>query len=329
MSSIFEQLSTFILKDMTMSHIYQPVMLKALLNNQGTASVTEIARALLCYDQSQVEYYENVTKTMVGRVLTKKRGITHYEKNRYFLLGFEQLTPEQVQCLVVYCDQRLDAYVQKRGDKIWKHRSKTSGYIPGSIRYQVLKRAKGRCELCGVPAEKKAIEVDHILPRNKGGSDDISNLQALCYSCNAMKRDTDATDFRNQNQVYEERAIYCGFCGVAPERIVSENELAFAMRDAYPVTPLHTLVIPKRHVVDFFDLFQPERNAIHQLLDAQRHWILKQDLNVSGFNVGNNAGQSAGQTIMHAHTHLIPRRFGDMPDPRGGIRGVIPEKQTY
>ena len=82
-------------------------------------------------------------------------------------------------------------------------------------------------------------------------------------------------------------------------------------------------------MADFFDLFQPERNAIHQLLDAQRHWILKQDLSVTGFNVGNNAGQSAGQTVMHAHTHLIPRRLGDMPDPRGGIRGVIPEKQNY
>ena len=102
-----------------------------------------------------------------------------------------------------------------------------------------------------------------------------------------------------------------------------------AFRDGFPVTPLHTLVIPKRHVSDYFDLFQPERNAMQALLDEQRQAILQLDDAVTAFNIGINAGQEAGQTIFHCHLHLIPRRKGDVEEPRGGVRGVIPEKQKY
>jgi len=110
---------------------------------------------------------------------------------------------------------------------------------------------------------------------------------------------------------------------------VAENELAIAFRDLYPVTEHHTLVIPKRHVADMFDLYQPERNAIQALLEQQRKLILKQDSKVTGFNVGINAGADAGQTVFHCHFHLIPRRQGDCTDPRGGVRGVILERQKY
>lgn len=101
------------------------------------------------------------------------------------------------------------------------------------------------------------------------------------------------------------------------------------MRDAYPVTAGHTLVIPKRHVADYFDLYQPERNAIDAMLQEQRALLLSGDNSVTGFNVGINAGTSAGQTIFHVHVHLIPRRDGDVAEPRGGVRGVIPSKQRY
>jgi 5-methylcytosine-specific restriction endonuclease McrA len=79
------------------------------------------------------------------------------------------------------CAEKIDQYVDKRGDRIWSHRRKSTGYISGTLRYEVLKRAKFRCELCGVSADEKALEVDHIIPRQIGGPDDISNLQALCY----------------------------------------------------------------------------------------------------------------------------------------------------
>ena len=92
---------------------------------------------------------------------------------------------------------------------------------------------------------------------------------------------------------------------------------------------LHTLIIPKRHVADYFELYQPELNAIHDLLTQQKQSITQDDKSVTGFNVGINAGKSAGQTVFHVHVHLIPRRDGDVAEPRGGVRGVIPQKQLY
>jgi len=109
---------------------------------------------------------------------------------------FQDLTPEQIEDLVSRCQSQLAAFLESRGEDPWRHRKRSAGYISGTLRYEVLKTAKGRCELCGISMEEKALEVAHIIPRNHGGSDDISNLQALCYSCNAMKRDRDATDFR-------------------------------------------------------------------------------------------------------------------------------------
>jgi ATP adenylyltransferase len=95
------------------------------------------------------------------------------------------------------------------------------------------------------------------------------------------------------------------------------------------VTALHTLVIAKRHAPTYFDLFEPERRAINQLLDTVRAEIVNKDTLVTGFNIGMNNGDTAGQTVGHAHVHLIPRREGDVPDPRGGVRGVIPGKAIY
>lgn len=87
------------------------------------------------------------------------------------------------------------AYETKRGEAIWSHRAKSSGYVSGTLRFDVLKKASFHCELCGISADKKALEVGHLVPRNYGGTDDPENLQALCFSCNAMKRDRDSTDF--------------------------------------------------------------------------------------------------------------------------------------
>ena len=329
MSENFDALSNFILNEMRMSHIYQPVMLIELLERRGSASVTEIARALLGHDVSQVEYYEHITKNMVGKVLTNSRGITSKEKNQYTLIGSEELTDGERSQLITHCQNKIEEFLGKRGDKVWEHRRKSSGYISGTIRYEILKRAKFRCELCGISAEQKALEVDHIIPRNHGGTDDQSNLQALCYSCNAMKRDRDTTDFREVNTSYDHRESGCIFCEMPSERVIAENELAYAILDAFPVTEGHTLIIPKRHVSDFFSLYQPERNAMQRLLEEQRQNILNADSTVTGFNIGNNVGEDAGQTVMHCHTHLIPRRRGDVEEPRGGVRGVIAEKQNY
>jgi diadenosine tetraphosphate (Ap4A) HIT family hydrolase len=95
------------------------------------------------------------------------------------------------------------------------------------------------------------------------------------------------------------------------------------------VTNLHTLILPKRHIADFFELHSPERNAVFSLLENQKTEISQRDRSVEGFNVGINVAETAGQTVFHTHIHLIPRRRGDVENPRGGVRGVIPSKQQY
>jgi diadenosine tetraphosphate (Ap4A) HIT family hydrolase len=303
-------------------------MLMTLLEQGGESSVGDIARSILSRDESQIEYYENVTKNMVGRVLAS-HGIVEKGGRKYHLVGYENITGEQRQALIDMCRQKLDDYIGRRGDAVWQHRKKSSGYISGTLRYEVLKRAKFHCELCGVSADVRALEVDHILPRNKGGGDDISNLQALCYSCNSMKRDRDDTDFREVREAYEKREVGCPFCEIPKDRVVDESPLAYVIRDAYPVTPLHTLVIPKRHTSTYFELGGAELNSCNSLLMKAREVIRQGDESVQGFNVGINEGEIAGQTIFHCHIHLIPRRKGDVERPRGGVRHVISDKADY
>ena len=117
----------------------------------------------------------------------------------------------------------------------------------------------------------------------------------------------------------------CPFCDLG-SRVVAENELAAAVRDKEPASKGHTLVIPKRHCTSFFELSETEVQACFRLLQEERTKLLA-ELRPAGFNVGANDGEAAGQTIGHAHWHLIPRYPGDHPDPRGGVRHVIPTRR--
>lgn len=193
----------------------------------------------------------------------------------------------------------------------------------------MLERARFRCELWGVSADVRALEVDHIVPRVRGGKDDPDNRQARYYSCNAMKRDREATDFRGMRASYNRRERGCPFCEMPNGQLVAETELAYALRDVFPVTPLHTLVIPKRHVSGYFELDRPELNACHRLLELAKGAIQRADERVEGFDVGVNEGEVAGQTVFHCHLHLIPRCRGDVVDPTGGVRNVVPGKGPY
>ena len=316
---------SFIRKRMRMSHVYQPVMLMTLLRQGGRVSTTEIAKAILGHDESQIEYYEKIVGNMVGRVL-RNHGLVKKEGGDYALCLDEKLTKGETARLIELCRQKLTEYEAKLGEKIWLHRKLSAGYISGTLRYEVLKQAQFHCELCGISGDIRALEVDHIIPRNLGGTDDQSNLQALCYSCNSMKRDRDQTDFRQVRNSYNIRADGCPFCHLPKERIFYENELAIAIRDAAPVTLLHTLLIPKRHTPDLFELSRPETNAYNELLKRIKEEIQQTDAKVAGFNVGVNNGEAAGQTVQHCHIHLIPRRVGDVTDVAEGIRSVIPGK---
>jgi ATP adenylyltransferase len=327
---LFDTLTDFITTKMRMSHVYQPVMLMSLLTKGGKCHEREIASDLLIRDESQIEYYTQITNNMVGRVLRDHEIVERDRTTRtYSLPGYETLTDDQRAKLIDLCRARLDAFVEARGRAIYDHRRVSLGYISGTLKYEVLKRARFRCELCGISADEKALEPDHILPRKHGGTDDLPNLQALCYSCNAMKRDRDDTDFRAIRESYDYRQSGCLFCEISSERILAENGLAYAIADAYPVSPLHTLIITKRHVATFFELGQAEVNACTALMNQQKTRIQLADHSVNGFNVGVNSGESAGQTIAHCHIHLIPRRSGDVDDPRGGIRHTMPGKGYY
>ena len=120
----------------------------------------------------------------------------------------------------------------------------------------------------------------------------------------------------------------CPFCTLPPERIIDSNDLAIVIRDAYPVSPGHTLVIPKRHIGSWFEITQAEQQALLDLL-AKAKAVLETELKPDGYNIGINDGPSAGQTVPHLHMHLIPRYKGDQEDPRGGVRWIIPEKAKY
>ena len=121
----------------------------------------------------------------------------------------------------------------------------------------------------------------------------------------------------------------CLFCNPKFSGVAHENNLAYASYDTYPVSEQHCLIIPKRHVIDYFELSNEELIACNDLIRIIKKEVLTKDNNVRGFNIGTNAGKVAGQSIMHCHIHLIPRREGDVDNPQGGVRSVIPKKQHY
>ena len=121
----------------------------------------------------------------------------------------------------------------------------------------------------------------------------------------------------------------CLFCTIKKEDIIEVNEFAYATFDSYPISSKHCLIVPKRHIKDYFELNENEVTGCDQLIKIIKNQIEKDDKTVKGFNIGVNSGKVAGQSIMHCHIHLIPRREGDVDNPQGGVRGVIPSKQHY
>ncbi|PVY76855.1 diadenosine tetraphosphate (Ap4A) HIT family hydrolase [Tamilnaduibacter salinus] len=125
--------------------------------------------------------------------------------------------------------------------------------------------------------------------------------------------------------------ILCPFCSHPEELqtgVVLQNDYAHARLDAYPVSDGHLLIVPKRHAADWFDLTTEEQQAIMDLVEQGKQW-LDAHYQPDGYNIGMNCGEAAGQTVRHMHCHLIPRHSGDVADPRGGVRWVMPDKADY
>ena len=319
----FEGLQDFIRHKMRMTHIYQPIVIKTLLESGNTATAEDIARAFLNEDEAQLEYYIRIAKRWPLTTL-RNHGIVGYERGGrkgVFTLLLEDITPEQKARLVELCDLRREEYIENALRLPWFNRRGRREHIPGKLRFDVLAKSKGVCVACGISSLKRAIEVDHIVPVNMGGTSDLSNLQALCYKCNAQKRDRDDTDFIMVQNRLKYRNPECSLC-MSRGRI-SENGMAFAMRDANPVTRLHSVVMPIRHTGTFFDLIPAEKASCLDLIDSVKSEIQGRDRTVTGFNVGFDSGSAAGQVEAHCLIHVIPRRRGDHGRSVGGIRGIL------
>lgn len=328
-SPAFEKLKSFLQVKMDMRHVYQPLMLRTILAGGGAATRRQIAAAFLGADLSQIEYYETIVNRYPTQVL-RKHGLIKHARGIYELdPKFAGLSEWERASLIALCDSAIADHIARRQDLLWSHRARNMEPVPGTVRFRVLTRAQGRCEACGISNEERALEVDHIVPRTMGGSNDFSNLQALCSKCNAEKLNLDTTDFSAVRKRLSDRDPDCPFCNLEHSKIEQSNDLALVFSDRYPVTLGHRLIVPRRHVTDYLLLHRAEIIAINDLTIETCRRLQKEDATIVGFNIGTNVGVAAGQTVSHCHVHIIPRRGGDVPDPRGGIRGVIPEKKLY
>ncbi len=323
----FDELREFISdrRRMKMQHIYQPLLIKSLIECGGIATIRQLAQCFLSQDESELLYYEEKIKKMPLKVLLK-HGVVSNE-NALVSLSVKNLSLKEKAELRMLCEKRIQEYIIDKGIDTWSY-NLLDDPIPGSLRYKVLKEAGGRCELCGATKNDRPLDVDHIRPRSKKGKSSADNLQVLCSKCNRAKGNRDQTDFRGFIDCAP--VDDCPFCEAqVKDRIVDEFETVFCINDSFPVSRGHMLVIPKRHTEDYFSMTYKEKEDSAFLLTIIKKRILEDDPLVCGFNVGVNCGESAGQTIFHAHIHIIPRRKGDCERPRGGVRGVIPDKMAY
>ena len=151
----------------------------------------------------------------------------------------------------------------------------------------------------------------------------------LAYKSIFKNENCEIYEYTHFNQVNREENTACPFCSPDSQReLIVESATAYAMFDKYPVSKGHALIIPKKHCADYFDLTFREQSACMFMLNTVKDIVTK-TLNPDGFNIGINVGEAAGQTVRHVHIHLIPRYKGDVEEPRGGVRGVIPQKKDY
>jgi predicted house-cleaning noncanonical NTP pyrophosphatase (MazG superfamily) len=198
----------FIKNKMRMSELYQPVIIKELLINKGVSSKQNLAAKLASYDRSIIEYYAKVLMRWPKKTLTK-HGIVKYNKTKKsFELTTQKLSANELNEAILVCDQAINACLERH------EQNKLNDSIKSSVRYDILKKANGKCELCGISKELSPIDIDHIIPQstaNKNGKvrkngklipvHSTENLQALCFRCNRAKRNTDDTDFRKTKKL--------------------------------------------------------------------------------------------------------------------------------
>ena len=203
----FLDLKTFLTKTMSMTEVYQPVIIKELLLNKGQCAKDHLAKAISEYDLSVRDYYKDVLMRWPKSTLSK-HGVIHYDRYRKrFFLNYD-LTSQETQEAISMCEAKIKEHILRKKDRDKLPKSY------GSVRYRVIKNAKGKCLNCGIPASLRPIDIDHIIPQSKADKnekvemngrmvhvDSEENLQALCFKCNREKRDRDRTDFRRTKKL--------------------------------------------------------------------------------------------------------------------------------
>mgnify|MGYP002526445271 FL=1 len=189
-----DELLEFLETRMRMSHVYQPLLIRCLLDAGGQATVRQLAIEFSKEDEAQVRYYEDRIKKMPVDVL-KGHGVVE-EADGVVKLTVDGLTFEEKDNLRAICEQKIGEFLSSRGLSTWDYSLLSFDPVGESLRYEILTRDRV-CQLCGTTKEQERLEVDHIVPRSKGGTNDPGNLQVLCAPCNRGKSNRDDTDFRN------------------------------------------------------------------------------------------------------------------------------------
>ncbi|GAB5387135.1 MAG: hypothetical protein Alpg2KO_01030 [Alphaproteobacteria bacterium] len=202
----------FLANKMSMTEVYQPVIIRHLLGCGGTATKAELAAALAAHDVAVQEYYQQITMRWPKITLSKHGVIDYQRKGSLFTLLSQPKSEQERKAAIQLCDTKIAEWIDRRKNR---EQAPEAG---ASVRYQILKDAGGRCALCGIHSSIKPIDIDHIVPRakaNKQGKvtlddrlidlNDPANLQALCFSCNRAKRDQDQTDFRRTKKLVRDK----------------------------------------------------------------------------------------------------------------------------
>ena len=238
----FDDLLPFITEQTRMSHIYQPLLIRALVDAGGAATLRQLAHAFLAQDESQLRFYEQRVKE-VSLGVAAKHGVVRHD-GQLVSVAIPDLTYVQGAQLKRPCEQRLQELIAKRNLALWDYRLLELNPVPDNLRYQALKASGGHCALCGITKDERPLDVDLILPRSRGGKREPANLQVLCAKCNRTKRNKDAVDFRAGPA--PDRNPECVFCtDKVLAHAVEAHGTVLALQDAHPVTPGHHLMLPR------------------------------------------------------------------------------------
>lgn len=299
------KLKDYLQQKMRMSHIYQPVMIWTLLKSQGAASKNMIAVEIAGHDQAMIEYYESRVSNMVGKVLQNNGVVIKSPTIKGYYQLEAEYSEEEVEDLMAICESMISEFIEKRSIDVWDHRRNSRRPVPGSVRYNVLVRAHHKCELCGVDANERALEVDHIVPKSWSGPDSIDNYQALCYKCNSNKGNRSSLDLRELSEDYEVYSSSCKYCDEGEKESSAELAKANWIHKKNMIERIE--IYPARHVNSYFDLKQPELNAIFRLSKEIKETILQQGDDCNGFDIRFNEEMDPSTSSKHCVLVMTPK----------------------